>query len=74
MLRLTMQRGLLVDFAELRDGIERLEPDDYENCTYYERWAKSLAHALLNKGVVSKQALDDKIAEIRERQKAQRAP
>lgn len=70
MLRLAMQRGLLVDFAELRDGIEQLVPDDYENCSYYERWAKSLARALLMKGVVSEQALMRKVAEIRARQRA----
>ena len=74
MMRLAMQRGLLTDFAELRDGIERLEPDDYENCSYYERWAKSLAHALLTKGVVSEEALMNKVAEIRARQKAERNP
>jgi len=71
MLRLAMQRGLLVDFAELRNGIERLEPDDYEKCSYYERWAKSLAHALLVKGVVSEEALQQKVAEIRARQAAE---
>ena len=43
MIRLAMKKGLFTDFAELRDGIERLEPDDYERCSYYERWAKSLA-------------------------------
>jgi hypothetical protein len=70
MLRLTMQRGLLVDFAELRSGIEKLEPEDYEKCSYYERWAKSLAHALLIKGVVSEDALQQKVSEIRQRQAA----
>jgi hypothetical protein len=70
MLRLAMQRGLLLDFAELRNGIEQLEPEDYERCSYYERWAKSLAQALLIKGVVSEEALQQKVAEIRRRQAA----
>jgi hypothetical protein len=70
MLRLAMQRGLLADFAELRDGIEQLDADDYANCSYYERWAKSLARALLSKGVISEQALTHKVDEIRARQQA----
>ena len=73
MLRLVMQRGLLRDFAELRDGIERLDADDYENCSYYERWAKSIATALLANGFVSEAELDAKVAEIRARQAEQSA-
>jgi len=72
MLRLAMQKGLLSDFAELRDGIERLSPDDYENLSYYERWARSLAIAMLAKGVVSDQALQDRVAMIRQRHKAEK--
>jgi len=72
MLRLAMQKGALTDFAELRDGIERLTPKDYEKLSYYERWARSLASALLKKGVVSSSALQDKIDEIRERQASRR--
>lgn len=71
MIRLALKKGLITDFAELRDGIERLEPEDYANLTYYERWAKSLAYALVDKGVVSKAELDSKVAEIAARQAAQ---
>ena len=68
MIRLALEKGLLTDFAELRDGIERLTPDDYERLTYYERWATSLAHALLDKGVVTRDQLDARIQAIRQRQ------
>lgn len=71
MVRLALSKGLLSDFAELRDGIERLSPDDYERLSYYERWAASLAYALISKGVVSREALDGRIAEIARRQQAQ---
>lgn len=67
MIRLAMKAGLFTDFAELRDGIERLTPDDYERCTYYERWAKSLAYTLLDKGVVTQAQLDERVAAIRQR-------
>ena len=68
MIRLAMGAGLFTDFAELRDGIERLTPEDYEQSTYYERWAKSLAYALLDKGIVTEAQLKDRIEMIRQRQ------
>ena len=70
MIRLAMKAGLFTDFAELRDGIERLAPEDYEASTYYERWAKSLAYTLLDKGVIAEAELSDRIAKIRARQEA----
>jgi len=55
MVRLALSKGLISDFAELRDGIEHLTQDDYDSCTYYERWAKSLAYTLISRGVISEQ-------------------
>ena len=71
MVRLALRNGLISDFAELRNGIEQLTPDDYSNRNYYERWAKSLVNTLLAKGVVDEAALERKVAEIRARQEAQ---
>jgi hypothetical protein len=71
MVRLALQKGLISDFAELRDGIEQLTPEDYDNLTYYERWAKSLAYTLVSRGVVTESALADKAEAIRERQQAE---
>lgn len=68
MIRLALKKGLLNDFAELRDGIERLTADDYERSSYYERWAKSLAYALLDKGIVTGDQLARKVEDIAERQ------
>jgi hypothetical protein len=68
MIRLALKKGLITDFAELRDGIERLDPADYDRLTYYERWAKSLAYSLLDKGVITEAQLAAKVAEIAARQ------
>ncbi len=68
MVRLALNKGLISDFAELRDGIEQLEPTDYERLSYYERWAASLAYALVGRGVVSREALERKTESIRQRQ------
>ena len=71
MIRLAMKKGLFTDFAELRDGIERLEPEDYERSSYYERWAKSLAYALVSRGVVSESQLAARCEAIRLRQQGE---
>jgi len=71
MIRLALKKGLISDFAELRDGIEKLTPDDYARCTYYERWAKSLAYTLVSRGVITKRQLDEQIESVRRRQAVQ---
>ncbi len=71
MVRLALKKGLISDFAELRDGIEKLTPDDYENLTYFERWAKALATTLVSRGVVSEAALAERAQQISERQQTE---
>ena len=73
MVRLALKKGLISDFAELRDGIEQLTPDDYDQCTYYERWAKALAHTLVSRKVISEQQLANQVIAVRERQEAETA-
>jgi hypothetical protein len=72
MVRLVLKKGLISDFAELRDGIEKLTPNDYERLTYYERWAKSLARTLVSRGVVSEEQLAQQVNVVRDRQEAER--
>lgn len=71
MVRLALKKGLISDFAELRDGIEQLTPDDYENLTYFERWAKALATTLVSRGVITEADIQEKVRVIRERQEAE---
>lgn len=73
MVRLALQKGLISDFAELRHGIEQLSRRDYEQCSYYERWARSLAWTLLANGTVTEAELQRKISEIRSRRQHQGA-
>ena len=68
MVRLALKKGLISDFAELRDGIEKLTADDYANLTYYERWASALAYALVERGVVSESGLAEQVAIVQARQ------
>ena len=70
MIRLALRKGLISDFAELRDGIERLSPSDYEQQTYYERWASALAYALVERGILDESAIAKRAEKIRDRQEA----
>ncbi len=42
---------------ELRRGIEALPEDVYHRLSYYQRWIRSIAAILIEKGVVSEAAL-----------------
>ena len=52
---------------ELRRGIEDLTPADYDRLGYFERWTRSMATILTEKGVFSEAELDHKMAEIEQR-------
>ena len=52
---------------ELRRGIEDLPPAEYERLGYYERWTRSMATILTEKGVLSDAELGAKMAEIEQR-------
>lgn len=67
MVRLLLGKGVLVDFAELRHGIESLPPDAYETMSYYERWAASVASVAIRKGIVTQAELDARIAILKAR-------
>lgn len=54
---------------ELRRGIEDLPPEDYDRLGYYERWTRSTAAILTEKGVFSEAELDAEMAEIVQRWK-----
>lgn len=51
--QLLAQRGLMT-VDELRRGIESIPEDEYFALGYYERWLRSVALLMVEKGVVSK--------------------
>lgn len=66
MLRLlSSDRHRLIRVDELRRGIESLPADAYDRMTYYERWISSICHILTEKGVVGRDELQARIAELR---------
>lgn len=67
MFSLLVQQKKLMRVDELRRGIESLEPNAYDNLTYYERWIASIAKNLVEKGVLDQAELDARVAEIAQR-------
>jgi hypothetical protein len=50
---------------ELRRAIESLE--DYRDLSYYERWVAATEKLLVEKGVLSREEIDERAAEIQRR-------
>ena len=47
---------------EMRRAIESLEPELYESISYYEKWTAALEILLLEKGVLSKEEINQQVA------------
>ncbi len=57
------QKGLLRS-DELRRGIESIEPRQYEALSYYERWTESIESIIVEKGVLTREEIDRKMADL----------
>ena len=57
------QRGLLRT-DELRRAIENIEPGKYETLRYYERWTEAIEALMVEKGVLTREEIDQKVAEL----------
>ena len=49
---------------EFRHGIERMKPADYLSTSYYEHWLHTIEANLIEKGVITRKELDDRIARL----------
>lgn len=58
---------------ELRRGIEELGPGAYDQLSYFERWIRSIANILLEKGVITVQELATAIEAAKARRAAAEA-
>ena len=50
---------------ENRRYVEMLGEDAYNTLTYYERWTAALARQLIDKGVLTQDEIDAKVAQVR---------
>lgn len=49
---------------ESRRNIEDLLPDEYVSLSYYERWIASIEHSLVERGMLTKEEIDRRMAEL----------
>ena len=49
---------------EMRRAVESLEPEQYQSLSYYERWTAALEILLLEKGILTKEDIDAKVARL----------
>ena len=52
---------------ELRKNIEALAPDAYDTMSYYERWVSSITRTMIERGVITAEELERKMAEVAKR-------
>ena len=57
----------LMTVDELRKNIESIGPDAYDKMSYYERWIHSIAHTLIQRGVLTIEELGGRIADVEAR-------
>jgi hypothetical protein len=51
---------------ELRDAIESLPADIYDDLAYYEKWIQAVANVMVEKDVIGEEELVLKLADIRQ--------
>jgi hypothetical protein len=51
---------------EHRRAIESLDPERYKKLGYYERWISATELLLVEKGILTHEEIDEKVAEIEE--------
>lgn len=55
----------LVRVDELRRAIESFTPLQYAQLTYYEKWLQAMTNLMVEKGVLTREEIDAKIASLR---------
>ncbi len=55
----------IVTVDELRRGIEELPTTLYDSLTYYERWIASLTNIVVEKGVLTRAEIEQRMAAIK---------
>jgi hypothetical protein len=64
---LTDTRRRLIRVDEHRRTMEQFGPELYWKLSYYERWLHSITSLMLEKGILTRDELDARMAEIRSR-------
>ena len=55
----------LIRVDELRRAIESFTPLQYEQLSYYEKWLQAMHNLMIEKGVLTREEVEQKIAALR---------
>lgn len=67
MVLLSSPERRLIRVDELRRAIESLGAEAYDRMSYYERWVSAITNLMLEKGVVGRDELEGRVAELKRR-------
>jgi len=62
----TRPGGPRMTVDELRRGIEELTPEQYRDLAYFSKWLRSMIALMSERGIVSRDELEQRAAEIAE--------
>ena len=66
------EKRKLVRVDELRRAIEDLDPADYHRLGYFDRWVMAMRRLLVEKGVLSEEEIDERVATVRQQRADER--
>ncbi len=61
-----LRAGSHYSLDEFRYAMERIEPSLYLRCSYFERWLEALFTLTVEKGLITQQELDARLADLTE--------
>ena len=67
MMLLTNRNPSLLRVDQMRRAIESLPPDAYDRMGYYERWMAAMVMILTEKGVLTQDEIEARVAQVRAR-------
>jgi hypothetical protein len=57
----------LIRVDEMRRAIEDMPPDDYRRLEYFEKWAVGVSTLVVEKGLMTREELDRRVAQLKQR-------
>jgi hypothetical protein len=54
---------------EMRRAMEDIPPDEYQRLEYFEKWALGITQLVTEKGLVSRDRIESRVAELQARQR-----
>lgn len=63
---LTSPEKRVIRVDEMRRAIESIDPESYESLSYYQRWQTAVEALMVEKGILTHEEVDAKVAALEE--------